>query len=205
MNNNPEYYFQILIRNCLDYAIEKNVSKINWTARELFKDILEEDLFTLLFDGNKIVNLMQDLENNMSDTLGSEILEYETDISISDIIDDIADKNTDFAWCDIENFLIENMEEVENTISEYGWDSCDGDLHKAAQMAKFNYDTRKMYQFISDMIQYYAYNYIIEKYNIRSVKSDLKDSIVKMSKEMNEDSKLNIVTDFIDQYFETEK
>lgn len=45
-----EYYFQKLIENCMNYAKKNNNSKTNWIARELFEDVLEEDLIEMLFD-----------------------------------------------------------------------------------------------------------------------------------------------------------
>lgn len=49
-DKDSEYYFQKLIENCMNYAIKHNNSKANWTARELFEDVLEEDLIEMLFN-----------------------------------------------------------------------------------------------------------------------------------------------------------
>lgn len=49
-DKDSEYYFQKLIENCMNYAKRINHSKTNWTARELFEDVLEEDLMEMLFD-----------------------------------------------------------------------------------------------------------------------------------------------------------
>lgn len=45
-----ESCIQTLIENCMNYAKKHNNSKTNWIARELFEDVLEEDLIEMLFD-----------------------------------------------------------------------------------------------------------------------------------------------------------
>lgn len=45
-----ESRIQTLIENCINYAKKHNNSKTNWIARELFEDVLEEDLIKMLFD-----------------------------------------------------------------------------------------------------------------------------------------------------------
>ena len=39
-----------ILYNVVKYAVEHNHCKINWTAREIFTDIVSEDLLKRLFD-----------------------------------------------------------------------------------------------------------------------------------------------------------
>lgn len=39
-----------LVRNVVKFAVENNHSKTNWTAHELFVDVLHEEVITELFD-----------------------------------------------------------------------------------------------------------------------------------------------------------
>ena len=39
-----------ILYNVVKYAVEHNNSKTNWTAREIFTDIVSEDLLKQLFD-----------------------------------------------------------------------------------------------------------------------------------------------------------
>ena len=41
---------QNLVRNCVKYAIEENHTKINWTAVELFQDVITEELIAEIFN-----------------------------------------------------------------------------------------------------------------------------------------------------------
>ena len=39
-----------ILYNVVKYVVENNYSKTNWTAREIFTDIVSEDLLKQLFD-----------------------------------------------------------------------------------------------------------------------------------------------------------
>ena len=39
-----------ILYNVVKYAVENNHTKTNWTAREIFTDIVSEDLLNQLFD-----------------------------------------------------------------------------------------------------------------------------------------------------------
>ena len=43
---------EVLVRNVVKYAHEINNSKCNWTAHELFTDVLEENDIIEIFDEN---------------------------------------------------------------------------------------------------------------------------------------------------------
>ena len=56
---------------------------------------------------------------------------------ICDAISEFADNNTSIYYSDIEGFMSNNIDKVNDTISEFGWDGCGSDLHRAGQLAEF--------------------------------------------------------------------
>ena len=50
LDNIQEDALMEILYNVVKYAVEHNNSKTNWTAREIFTDILSEDLLKQLFD-----------------------------------------------------------------------------------------------------------------------------------------------------------
>jgi len=56
---------------------------------------------------------------------------------ISDLISEYADSNTSIYYSDIEEFGKNNMDRVNQAISEFGWEGCGSDLHKAMQMGEY--------------------------------------------------------------------
>src|SRR5574344_1905990 len=50
LDNIQEDALMEILYNVVKYAVENNHSKINWTAREFFSDIVSEELLKQLFD-----------------------------------------------------------------------------------------------------------------------------------------------------------
>ena len=50
LDNIQEDTLMEILYNVVKYAVENNHSKTNWTAREIFTDIVSEDLLKHLFD-----------------------------------------------------------------------------------------------------------------------------------------------------------
>ena len=50
LDNIQEDTLMEILYNVVKYAVEHNNSKTNWTAREIFTDIVSEDLLKQLFD-----------------------------------------------------------------------------------------------------------------------------------------------------------
>lgn len=50
LDNIQEDALMEILYNVVKYSVEYNNSKTNWTAREIFTDIVSEDLLKQLFD-----------------------------------------------------------------------------------------------------------------------------------------------------------
>lgn len=50
LDNIQEDTLMEILYNVVKYAVEHNNSKTNWTAREIFTDIVSDDLLKQLFD-----------------------------------------------------------------------------------------------------------------------------------------------------------
>ena len=50
LDNIQEDTLMEILYNVVKYAVENNHTKTNWTAREIFTDIVSEDLLNQLFD-----------------------------------------------------------------------------------------------------------------------------------------------------------
>ena len=50
LDNIQEDVLMEILHNVVKYAVEHNNSKTNWTAREIFTDIVSEELLQHLFD-----------------------------------------------------------------------------------------------------------------------------------------------------------
>lgn len=50
LDNIQEDILMEILYNIVKYAVEHNHCKTNWTAREIFTDIVSEDLLKQLFD-----------------------------------------------------------------------------------------------------------------------------------------------------------
>ena len=50
LDNIQEDTLMEILYNVVKYAVENNHTKTNWTAREIFTDIVSEDLLKQLFD-----------------------------------------------------------------------------------------------------------------------------------------------------------
>lgn len=84
---------------------------------------------------------------------------------ICDIISEIADSNTSFTWADIMEFIPNNVEEVNETIEEFGWEGCGGDLYKAGQAAEYRKNEHDMYNELEEGLFNVALSHI--QYNMK--------------------------------------
>ena len=88
---------------------------------------------------------------------GAEIDDYLTSSGyICDIFSEIADGNTSIYYSDIAKYIANHVDEVNDTIAEFGWEGCGSDLYKAGQMAEYTSIERDLEEHIDDIIVYAA-------------------------------------------------
>ena len=91
---------------------------------------------------------------------GSEITNYDSGY-ITDVYMEIADNNTSIYYCDIERYLVDNMDAVNDWILENGYP---GDLYKAAQGAEFDSIYMELLEDSDDILLCWAYTYMLSNY-----------------------------------------
>ena len=79
-----------------------------------------------------------------------------------DAFTEYADSQVDIYYYDIKQFIINNIELVEEAIDEFGWDGCGKDLHKAGQMAQFMQNERHLQEDFEPIKNRIALDYLEE-------------------------------------------
>lgn len=94
-----------------------------------------------------------DYAGDLSDYAGSSAY-------ICDVIAEIADNNTSIYYRDIANYICEHIDDVADTINEFGWDGCGSDLYKAGQTAEYETIRRDVEENLEDGLKIMALDYI---------------------------------------------
>lgn len=115
-------------------------------------------------------DILKELAINLSSSYGEQITSYKNGY-ICDVFSDIATSNIDIYYSKIFNWAKDNTWYIDESIKEYG--SC-GDIVKQIQMAQGYAFEQELYENESDILKYYAYNY-------------LKDSDITLNEEQQED------------------
>lgn len=104
---------------------------------------------------------IDNLKDILSDVIGSEeFCNYSGDTYVSDAITEIADSNTSIYYSDIIKFISEHVDDVNDTIQEFGWDGCGCDLYKAGQLAEMNMIENELNENLDAALALYAYDYL---------------------------------------------
>ena len=121
------------------------------------------------------------------------ITDYDADSSqyICDAISEFADSNTSIHYSDIEEFMSNNIDKVNDTISEFGWDGCGSDLHRAGQLAEFCSIEQEIYDELEDVIKYIALDFIDST-------DEANDEAEKIWQTLTEEQKGELLKAFID-------
>lgn len=147
---------------------------------------------------------IDNLNDILSDVTGAEdICNYSESTYVSDAITEIADNYTSIHYADIIDFISAHVEEVNDTIAEFGWDGCGGDLYKAGQLTEFCMIENEINTNLNDALTLYAYMYLKDK-GIDEFTEDFDDELTEFI-EKGVDT-FDELTDFIDEnMMESEK
>ena len=77
---------------------------------------------------------------------------YNYDSRIDDAITECADRNVSTYYSDIIKYITDHVEEVNETIKEFGWDGCGEDLYKAGQMAEYRTNESELCEDLEEII-----------------------------------------------------
>jgi len=102
---------------------------------------------------------MKELSSRITD-YSEQLTEYSGTTYICDAISEIADGNTSIYYNDIRDFIAGHVEEVNETIKEFGFDGCGNDLYKAGQMAEYTTIENEIYNELDEAIEYCMLSYL---------------------------------------------
>lgn len=96
---------------------------------------------------------------------------------ICDVISEIADSHTSIYRSDIIEFISNNVEEVNETIEEFGWNGCGGDLYKAGQIAECRKNENEMYNELEEGLFNVALSHIQYTMKVEEISDEQLDEI----------------------------
>lgn len=123
---------------------------------------------------------IEDLKNDLFlGELGEQITEYDNGY-IGDIITEIADSNVDIYNDDLMEWAKGNTSYIEDAIREFGTpEDSNGhpDFMKLIMQGQYYMYEQDLYNNIEDILKYWAYDYIENKYNITELTEEQNDEI----------------------------
>ena len=142
-----------------------------------------------------LYNAIEDSTSNAKENLNNYAIDFINDIYIGsqyicDAVTEFADNNTSIYYSDIEEFMSNNIDKVNDTISEFGWDGCGCDLHKAGQLAEFCSIEQEIYDDLEDIIKYIMLDFIDST-------DDANDDAERIWESLTEERKTELLDDFI--------
>ena len=115
---------------------------------------------------------------------------------ICDIISEVADSNTSIYYSDIIEFISNNVEEVNDTIEEFGWNGCGSDLYKAGQMAECRKNENEMYEELEQGLFNVALSHIQYTMEIEEISDEQLDEIEGLCSDTDNNDRLD---DFLEK------
>ena len=123
---------------------------------------------------------------------------------ICDIISEIADSNTSIYYSDIIKFISENVEAVNDTIAEFGWEGCGSDLYKAGQMAEFTQLQNAMYEELGDGLYNFAISYLEHDAKVEEITEEQHEAIKDLCAETDHNDRMEDFTEKLDEIINAE-
>lgn len=128
----------------------------------------------------------------------SEIIEdYHTGY-ICDTFAEFADGHTSIYYSDIIRYISDHVEEVNDTIKEFGWDGCGNDLYKAGQMAEYHEIENELYNHAAEIIEAYAADYIRNAYG-NEIDAETWERIAEELESVDTSDRWDTIRDTIDE------
>lgn len=126
--------------------------------------------------------------------------------TIDDAIMERADGETSIYYADIINYISDHVEEVANTINEFGWEGVGADLYNAGQMAEFESIRRSYEEKTENIIKYAAIMDLIYKRGLEEIDPEkwmaIKD---RLTEEIDGSSRFDDITDIITEVLQDEE
>lgn len=125
--------------------------------------------------------------------------------SIDDVIRERADSETSIYYSDIIKFIADHVEEVNDTINEFGWDGCGGDLYKAGQMTEYLQLEQNYMEKVDGIIRYAAIMDLIYNRKLATISAETWESIESELDGLDYDSRFDEITDVITEALTAEE
>lgn len=110
---------------------------------------------------------------------------------ICDVISEIADSHTSIYHSDISEFISNNVEEVNETIEEFGWNGCGGDLYKAGQMAEYRKNENEMYNELEEGLFNVALSHIQYTMKVEEISDEQLEEIEDLCADTDSNDRLD--------------
>ena len=148
--------------------------------------------------------IIRDLKAEMND-ISIELAEYYDNYDyICDAISECADSNVSIYYSDIERFMSNNIQAVNDAIDEFGWDGCGSDLHKAGQMAEYLENERLIYEDLEEVAQLVGFEYFRNVYG-EEITKEQAEAIEEAASGIDHNDSFDIVRDAIDEFMTAEE
>lgn len=124
-------------------------------------------------------SVIADLKSKMNDYSVDFCQDYMQPFSTSyfcDAVSEFADGRTSIYYSDIAKYMSENIEHVNDTISEFGWEGCGSDLYKAGQLAEYTDIQNQLYSDEDNIILLAAADFLLDTEG-NTVPEDLWESV----------------------------
>lgn len=125
--------------------------------------------------------------------------------SIDEAIRERADSETSIYYSDIIKFIADHVEEVNDTINEFSWDGCGGDLYKAGQMTECMQIERDYFEKVDGIIRYAAIMDLIYNRKLATISAETWESIESELDGLDYDSRFDEITDVITEALTAEE
>ncbi|HZK32865.1 MAG TPA: hypothetical protein VFC60_00035 [Tissierellaceae bacterium] len=144
----------------------------------------------------KIVELIGEIKNNNKWlAIDVDSFTYYSDSDyICDIIAELADSNIDLYTSDLLEWLKDNYNVVEDANKEFG---APNDIIKQCQQGQFYQYNNEIYENLSDYIQLYAFDYILNNLKIEEITKKQQEEIEEELTYIDNNNILNDITDLI--------
>ena len=145
----------------------------------------------------KTYELIRDIKAEMNDISCDFCGNYSGSTYICDAITEYADGETSIYYSDIERFMSDHIDLVNDTINEFGWDGCGSDFHKAGQLAEFIYNEQMLYEDLESICKIEALLYYTEKYG-EDISPEVWEDIETEAERIDNNNYFSDIADIVD-------
>lgn len=145
----------------------------------------------------KITEEIKKLKNKLPD-YAENICSYDCRQYVGSAIYEIADDNVDIYTSQLLDYFGNHWRDVEDKITELGWEGCGESLETAIQMVQLEEIESRIYAHLDEMILLYCYDYVMKKKGLDEITEEENDKIIEICKDSDADECLGYWEDQLD-------